>query len=283
MEDRVVRNHLNSRSFSTVQKEYIMTKFLGQGAFGKVYQVSHRYTGGKYALKVLKKSHFIHEAVVREISNQRILRHRNVLQLINFFQDPSSIYLVLEYIDFGSLRDHLQKAGRFYESTAAQVTFQVASGLLYCHRNNVMHRDLKPDNLLISQHGEVKIADFGISAYAGIRRWTFCGTSEYMAPEIYKGDYDYLVDNWSLGVVLYEMLVGRTPFSANSRNDIARNIMRCSYSFPRFMCPGGKDLILRLLRLNPNERIDLQHVRNIRWIGFFRTYPIRRNAHGCIR
>jgi aurora kinase len=229
-------------------------KPLGKGKFGRVYLAKEKSSGFVCALKVLHKSELdqsqVEKQVRREVEIQMNLAHPNILRLFGHFHDAKRIFLILEFAAHGELYKHLRKAQRFPEWKAAQYIAQMASALKYLHKKNVIHRDIKPENILVGIHGEIKISDFGWSVHTpGDRRKTFCGTLDYLPPEMIKGGgdnwYNEKVDLWSLGVLAYEFLVGEAPFE-DSQAMTYRRIARCDYTIPAFVSREARDLIKRV-------------------------------------
>lgn len=231
-------------------------KPLGKGKFGSVYLARERTTGFVCGLKVLKKSELeagggVEKQVRREIEIQSNLRHPNILKLYGHFHDSKRIILILEYAAQGELYKILRKATRFPEWRAAQYISQMASALRYLHRKHVIHRDIKPENILVGLHGEIKISDFGWSVHAPTsRRKTLCGTLDYLPPEMIKPGssdnyYDEKVDLWSLGVLMYEFLVGEAPFE-DTPVMTHRRIARADMTVPKFVSPEATDLIKKV-------------------------------------
>ncbi|KAH6654489.1 kinase-like domain-containing protein [Truncatella angustata] len=248
---------------------------LGKGKFGRVYLARERSNGFICALKVLHKNELqqgrVEKQVRREIEIQSNLRHPNILQLHGHFHDSKRVFLILEFACKGELYKHLRKESRFPEWKAAQYVAQMASALRYLHRKHVIHRDIKPENILVGIHGELKISDFGWSVHApNNRRKTMCGTLDYLPPEMIKPGsqdnyYNEKVDLWSLGVLTYEFLVGEAPFE-DTPVMTQRRIARADMSIPSFVSPEAKDLIKRLLVLDPDKRIPLEQVEQHPWI-----------------
>ncbi|RAH50157.1 aurora family serine/threonine-protein kinase [Aspergillus aculeatinus CBS 121060] len=250
-------------------------KPLGKGKFGRVYLAKERASGFVCALKVLHKSELqqggVQKQVRREIEIQSNLRHPNVLRLYGHFHDSKRIFLILEFAGRGELYKHLRKEHRFPEWKAAQYIAQMAAALKYLHKKHVMHRDIKPENILVGIHGEIKISDFGWSVHApNNRRQTMCGTLDYLPPEMLKPGsqdnyYNEKVDLWSLGVLTYEFLVGEAPFE-DTPVMTQRRIARADMTVPSFVSPEAKDLIKRLLVLDPERRISLDEIQRHPWI-----------------
>ena len=207
-------------------EDFSLGKPLGRGKFGNVYLAREKRSGAQVALKVLFKgvladvgeSHILR----REVEIQSRLRHPNLVQLVSWFQDPNKVYLLLEFCEGGELYRRMRQApgGRFAADAAGAYVRQVCGAVAHMHLCHVIHRDIKPENLLLGADGQVKLADFGWAVHAPpatpfARRSTMCGTPEYLAPEIVRGDpYGREVDNWSLGVLAFELVEGRTPFAA---------------------------------------------------------------------
>ncbi|KAG5940556.1 hypothetical protein E4U59_002351 [Claviceps monticola] len=259
---------------------------LGKGKFGRVYLARERTSGFVCALKVLHKHELqkggVERQVRREIEIQSNLRHPNVLQMFGHFHDSKRVFLILEFAGKGELYKYLRDEGRFPEWKAAQYVAQMASALRYLHRKHVIHRDIKPENILVGIHGELKISDFGWSVHApNARRTTMCGTLDYLPPEMIKPGtsdnyYNEKIDLWSLGILMYEFLVGRAPFEPEDSEDegnarecsikTQRRIVRLDMTIPSFVSPEARDLIRKLLVLNPEKRISLDQVQVHPWI-----------------
>lgn len=244
---------------------------LGKGKFGNVYLARERTSRFVVALKVLFKSQIEKEGVEhqlrREIEIQAHLRHPNVLRLYNYFHDRKRVYLILEYAPRGELYKELQRCRRLDEPRSATLMEELADALLYCHAKKVIHRDIKPENLLLGLKGELKIADFGWSVHApSLRRKTMCGTLDYLPPEMVEGrTHDEKVDLWCLGVLCYELLVGHPPFESTSHAETYRRITKVDLHFPPTVPEGARDLIGRLLRHSPPERLPLRGVLQHPW------------------
>lgn len=242
-------------------------KPLGKGKFGRVYLARERTHKFICALKVLHKSELqqarVEKQVRREVEIQSNLAHPNILRLYGHFHDTKRIFLILEYAGQGELYGRLRRAagGRFDEGRAAGYVAQMAGALRHLRRKNVIHRDIKPENILVGVHGEVKISDFGWSVHApGRRRATYCGTLDYLPPEMVAasggggpragadGSYEERVDLWSLGVLTYEFLVGEAPFE-DTFVMTTRRIARGDVHIPSFVSAEARDLIQKVSEL----------------------------------
>ena len=252
--------------------DFDIGKPLGNGKFGKVYLAREKKSHFIVALKVLYKSQLqkagVEHQLRREIENQAHLRHPNILRLYGYFYDQTRIYLILEFAAKGELYKELQKAQHFDEKRSAKYIKSLAAALKYCHTKHVIHRDIKPENLLLDMRGELKIADFGWSVHApASRRTTLCGTLDYLPPEMVEGkSHDDKVDVWSLGVLMYEFLVGSPPFEAPTPNETYKQIAKVNIKWPDHVTAPARDLISKLLKKNPEERMKLEDVDNHPWI-----------------
>jgi serine/threonine protein kinase len=245
---------------------------LGTGKFGRVYLAREKRTHFIVALKVLYKTQLQKAAVEhqlrREIEIQSHLRHPNILRLYGYFYDQTRVYIILEYAPNGELFKLLRQNDHFDERTSAQYIVKLCDAISYCHSKHVIHRDIKPENILIGASGELKIADFGWSVHApASRRTTLCGTLDYLPPEMIEGhEHDESVDIWSLGVLLYEFLVGAPPFEAPGQKDTCQRIKKVDLRFPDFVSDLARDLIQRLLQHDPDKRMPLADVRLHPWV-----------------
>lgn len=248
--------------------DFEIGKPLGNGKFGRVYLAREKKSKFIVALKCmskkqLAKSQFEHQ-LRREIEIQSHLRHPNILRMFGYFYDEKRVYLILEYSMGGELFSKLQEKGKFEERKAAAIIKDLSNALNYCHSKNVIHRDLKPENLLIGRSGEIKIADFGWSVHApSSRRTTMCGTLDYLPPEItLNQEHDEQVDVWSLGILLFELLVGKPPFETDNHHETYRRIQACDIIFPSYIKPDARDLVGKFLVRDPRRRIALEHVKS---------------------
>lgn len=253
---------------------------LGKGSFGVVRRVRRQDTLEIFALKTMNKVEVIEgdliEQVEREIQVQQSLKHENVLCLFQHFEDTDSVFLLLEYCAKGELYQLLRtrKGRRFPEHVARHYFLQVARGLQYLHSLQIIHRDLKPENLLVNHDDVLKIADFGWCAQATGPRTTFCGTLDYLAPEMVQmTGHDHNLDIWSLGVLLYEMVVGRPPFQCTNHTMLVTKILRVDYAFPAFVPHDIVDLVQRILRKECWTRLPIPQILRSPWVLSTRVEP----------
>jgi serine/threonine protein kinase len=277
VDNDAARDHMKNRAQKGKQwclNDFEIGKPLGQGKFGSVYLAREKASKYIVAIKVLHKSQLqkagVEHQLRREIEIQSHLRNRNILRMYGYFFDAKRIYLILEYSPGGELYKKLTQKGRFSEKISAKYISDLSQALDYCHSKHVIHRDIKPENLLVGAHGEIKVADFGWSVHAPTsRRNTLCGTLDYLPPEMVEGrEHDHTVDNWSIGVLLYEFLYGGPPFEAEGHSATYRRISRVDLKFPRTpqVSEDAQDLIRRLLVKDPKERIFLKDVPKHPWV-----------------
>ena len=249
---------------------------LGKGKFGDVFLAREKKTDFIIALKVLNKAEIqrlnAEKLVVREIKIHSFLDHKNIIKLYGFFHDDENIYLILEYAPDGELYKELKSTpnNRFTEEKTSKILKQVLDAFIYLQSLDIIHRDLKPENLL-SFMGQVKLADFGWSVCApDKKRKTFCGTIDYMPPEMAHGtQYDFKTDNWAIGVLAYEFLVGKAPFETKSRGLTLDGIKKGEILYPSFLSEEAKDFVNRLLVTDPQVRMELREAVQH---GFIRRY-----------
>ena len=249
-------------------------KPIGKGGFGQVWKVRHKATDKIYVIKVMNKQNIIDQKMVeqinREVDIMYKLNHPHIVKLYNHFEDDDNLYLIMQFASKGQLYSLLKKQSRFDQRTTAQYMREIISGVKYLHSflPPIIHRDIKPENILLDESGRVKLADFGWSNYDDKNkvRTTYCGTPEYLAPEMIKKEgHDTTVDIWDLGVLMFELLSGHPPFSGSNQNELFMNIKKHKILWPDDFPPLAKNLISRILKQNPKERISLDEIIQHAW------------------
>jgi serine/threonine protein kinase len=261
-------------------KDFTLGKTLGTGAFGRVRFVTHKSNGFNYALKMLKKHSIIKMKQVDHILSEKhilqLLKHPFIVNLYGHYHDERYVYLVLEYVVGGEFFTHLRKAGRLENDFAAFYAAQIGSIFEYCHSKNVIYRDLKPENILINQDGYLKLTDFGFAKVIEHRTYTLCGTPEYIAPEVLlnKG-HGKPVDWWTLGILIYEMIVGYPPFVDEDPMGIYQKILSGKIVFPKLFDKNAKSLVKKLLTAELSKRYgNLKNgVDDIKFHKWFKDVP----------
>ncbi|KAJ1589248.1 hypothetical protein NDA15_003782 [Ustilago hordei] len=254
---------LSSRDYSLSDFEVIDT--LGTGTFGRVLLVRLKDRPATdrcayFALKVLAKADVIMLKQVSHINSERSILtkvdHPFLVNMVASFQDSKNCYMLMEYVVGGEIFSYLRRAGHFSADVARFYISTIVLAIEYLHKNKVVYRDLKPENLLIDSNGYTKITDFGFAKEVEDRTWTLCGTPEYLAPEIIQcSGHGSAVDWWSLGILLYEMLAGYPPFYDPNPILIYEKILAGKLVFPERIDPVSRDLISSLLTSDRSRRL----------------------------
>ena len=261
--------------------ESLEDKSIGKGGFGSVWKVRHKVTKQIFAIKVINKESIVKQKMVeqtnREIEIMYKLDHPHIIKLYSHFEDDEDFCLIMQMASKGQLYTIIKRLKRLDQRTAAQYMREVISAIKYLHTRNppIIHRDIKPENILLDQEGRCKLADFGWSNFEEGNKFrdTYCGTPEYLAPEmVTKSGHNESVDIWALGVLLFEMLTGRTPFNyTGDRIQLFNNIKTLRIVWTDDFPQLAKDLVGRILRLNPKDRLTLDQMINHQW---FKEVPI---------
>ena len=269
--------------------DFTLIKELGVGSFGRVLLVQHNKTQAQYAIKAIDKRNKanIQEKPYfrREIEIMYRIHHPNVVKLFGHFEDNTYCYFIMEYIPGGNIYSYVPKNGIRTINTqqVASIIKDVISATYFLHHMNppIVHRDIKPENVLLAENMRAKLTDFGWSNYmqGDIKRTTVCGTPIYLAPEMINNTgHDEKVDIWCIGVLLFELMTGQQPWQGSDVQTVKYNISRLKINWPKQMDMTAADLISKILRYNPEERISL---RNMLMHPFFTKYfP---NAVSCLK
>ena len=244
---------------------------IGEGRFGKVFIVREKKSKFLCVLKILQKSklkkHKLESQIISEIEIQSKFNHPNIVRLYGYFFDEERIMMILEYAARGSLADIISKFNKLNEQTASTYFKQIVSAVDCIHKHDIIHRDLKPSNVLVSLDGTMMLSDFGFAIKGNAKAGSCVGTLYYIAPEVLSGkSYDKHADIWSLGVILYELVVGKTPFEDEDSKKTAENIQAGNYEIPSSISPLLKDLISRILVLDDKMRPTAEDILNDPWI-----------------
>ena len=244
---------------------------LGAGTFGQIFLAQNRIDNKYYAIKHMDKKKLnqcLHNLnpIYNEIDIHSRIKHENIINLKYVLETKKSFDIVLEYANTGSLFHHIRKKKGFDEKNAFMYFIQVCNAIYFLHKNNLIHRDIKPENILLEDWKKVKLCDFGWCVeISSKQRSTYCGTTEYMAPEIItSNNYDKSIDIWSLGILLYELIHGFSPFRATIQkyndNEVINNIKKHEIKFHKNISNECKELIFSLLEKNSQKRLKIENV-----------------------
>ncbi|ELR04879.1 camp-dependent protein kinase catalytic subunit [Pseudogymnoascus destructans] len=245
--------------------DFDLRRTLGTGSFGRVHLVQSKHNQRYYAVKVLKKAQVVKMKQVEHTNDERLMlqevKHPFLITLWGTFQDSKNIYMVMDFVEGGELFSLLRKSQRFPNPVAKFYAAEVTLALEYLHSKDIIYRDLKPENLLLDRHGHLKITDFGFAKRVPDITWTLCGTPDYLAPEVVSSKgYNKSVDWWSLGILIFEMLCGYTPFwDGGSPMKIYENILKGKVKYPPYIQPPAQDLLQQLITADLTKRLGNLH------------------------
>ena len=243
--------------------DFIKLKVLGKGSFGEVLLVKLKANNKYYAMKILiKKQVKLRHQEIHTKSERDLMVKINCPFIVNIkfaFQDDFKLYIITEFMQGGEMFFHLHKEKKFSNEKTRFYIIELVLAIDFLHKNNMLYRDLKPENIMLDSNGHIKLTDFGLSKMvtkSKEKAFTICGTPQYLAPEILSDDgYDNSVDWWSLGCVMYEMLVGKAPFKIPKGSYLTADLYKKKITIPENVTPEAKDLISQLLVPNPKNRL----------------------------
>ncbi|XP_059037596.1 serine/threonine-protein kinase SIK3 isoform X6 [Mustela nigripes] len=252
---------------------YEIDRTIGKGNFAVVKRATHLVTKAKVAIKIIDKTQLDEEnlkKIFREVQIMKMLCHPHIIRLYQVMETERMIYLVTEYASGGEIFDHLVAHGRMAEKEARRKFKQIVAAVYFCHCRNIVHRDLKAENLLLDANLNIKIADFGFSNLftPGQLLKTWCGSPPYAAPELFEGkEYDGpKVDIWSLGVVLYVLVCGALPFDGSTLQNLRARVLSGKFRIPFFMSTECEHLIRHMLVLDPSKRLSMEQICKHKWM-----------------
>ncbi|XP_071756747.1 serine/threonine-protein kinase SIK2 [Centroberyx gerrardi] len=252
---------------------YDIERTLGKGNFAVVKLARHRITKTEVAIKIIDKTQLDAvnlEKIYREVQIMKMLDHPHIIKLYQVMETKNMLYLVTEYAKNGEIFDYLAKHGRLSELEARRKFWQILSAVEYCHNRNIVHRDLKAENLLLDGHMNIKIADFGFGNFfqPGEPLATWCGSPPYAAPEVFEGQqYEGpQLDIWSMGVVLYVLVCGALPFDGPTLPVLRQRVLEGRFRIPYFMTEDCEHLIRRMLVLDPSKRLSVAQIKEHKWM-----------------
>merc|ERR1719282_1100135 len=266
-------NPPNGQDSKFTLDDFEIRRVLGTGGFGKVFLVSRTSGAQKgkfYAMKVLKKAVIVRNKETKEVDREinvhaklerdvlASVQHPFIVDLKYAFQAYNKVYLIMEYLAGGELFMQLQKERMLMEDTAIFYLSQVLLAIEHLHKSGIIYRDLKPENIMLDRQGHVKLTDFGCIKESTNEElsFTFCGTVEYMAPEILnRSGHGKEVDWWSFGILIHDMLTGAPPFTGNNRKTITERVLKGKLQLKNYLTPDAKDILKKLLNRNVEKRL----------------------------
>ena len=259
---------LNSEEQGRIRK-YTKGRFLGRGGFGECYELVCQDNNKVFAAKAIKKENLQQQKqkmkLLREIKIHKSLHHEQIVAFEHNFEDDKNQYILLELCENQTLNEVLKRRKTLTELEVQCYLIQLLKGLIYLRSHKILHRDLKLDNLFLTDKLQLKIGDFGLATkldYLEEKRRTVCGTTNYLAPEVLKAEYYYEVDVWAVGVIIYQLITGKLPFNAKEKKIVEQNIMEVKYTFPdnAKISSTAKNLIKRILVKDRTKRPSYEEI-----------------------
>ena len=256
-----------SLSFLEKLAKYEIGKSIGRGICGDIYRCRLKnHPDEIFALKTLDKN--TKREIYREIEILKVVNHPNIIFLVDYFEDDERIYLINKYYPGGDLYKKLKATGKFPEALTKKYTRQIVMGMIYLHSKNIIHRDLKSDNIFLDEDDNAVIGDFSWAVMTNTLRKTCCGTLDYLSPEIVNGEeYGSETDIWSLGVLVYELLTDKMPFYASTYKQTYQLISKGQPDFPEILSEQAIDFIKTLLTKDREKRIKDENILEHMWLA----------------
>ena len=257
---------------------------LGEGNFSTVKLATHSLTDENVAIKIIDKTRMTtaqdKERLHRELSILKIMHHNNIVQLYSIIESQCSVYIIQEFLEGKELLEYINSKKRLSENESCKFFQQIISGLEYLHEMGICHRDLKPENIILIQNKNLKLIDFGLSSFFKKNQLlgTACGSPCYVPPEMvmekkYNGT---LSDIWSAGIILYLMLCGNLPFNDEDNQILYQKILNGKYEVPQFLSNEAKDLLKKIIEVNPSKRINIEGIKKHPWFNLINK---KKNMH----
>ncbi|CAK56504.1 unnamed protein product (macronuclear) [Paramecium tetraurelia] len=278
-----LRQYCVQRNFS---QSYTLLKKIGQGNFAEVYKATNKLDGAEYAIKCFRKSKLKEKidrlSMIKEISIMKKMQHESVIKLYEVYEGPECLYLVLEYLRGGEIYQYIKKSHPFSEEKCQKLIYRILKAVHSIHEKGVLHRDLKPENIMLRNKDDLDnicIGDFGLADYYspnGQYLFTRCGTPGYVAPELLQDKlYDYKVDIYSVGILMFILIAGKSPFDGKDYDDV---VLRNYYAKVKFedckLSEVGMNLLKGLMNKNPIERLSAEDALNHQWF-------VKENSNKC--
>ena len=267
----IVEELINNANSDIQKRKYYKGRFLGKGDFSKCYELTCSENKKKFAAKFIPKNNLIKSSakmnLINEIKIHKWCHHHHIVAFEHYFEDKTNVYLLLEPCENGTLKEFLQKKQNLSELEVKYYIVQLIKALKYLHSHRIIHRDLKLEHLLLGDKMKLKVGGFHFATkleFEGEKKKTVCGTPKYIAPEILNDNcgYSYEVDIWSLGIIMYTLLIGKTPFESNNENTTYKRIKMMDYTFPEDtnISEAAKNLISQILVCDPSKRPKLDQI-----------------------
>ena len=275
---QVKSKEIAKQNISLKDFEYDPEKPIGKGGFCTVYKAKYKDNKKIYALKVIDKSILKNDEEIKNIINEVKIMNEldspNLLKLVTNFEDENNIYIILPLCENGQLYDLIHKSKKKVKNIyIKKYLYQTIKAINELHKKKIIHRDIKPENILIDNQDNALLSDYGIATHCkeGEKRKTYCGTDEYLAPEVIRGEpYDAKIDIWAIGILIYECASpsGKTPFNKidflqrteNNKEFIIKNDKDLKIKYDKDFDPLAKTLIEKILKINPNDRLPIDHI-----------------------